>query len=854
MDEENQDGVPTITSVGQGVTAGQIGETVIVVGDESDNILDLGLLGPAQRAIVFTGEGGDSVVSSEDITQSWVFGGPGDDVFVSRSPDNAFIGGSGDDLMFTYSGDDYFRGGTGDDNAVFELATAADGSDRLFGGFGNDTLELRFTDAEWRDNGDLRLDVQTYATTLQNQSNLPGFLDLDGYSFSFADLRVRGFENLRVVVDGIEIDPFNQSPVAEDDAAVAGAANPASLLDNDSDPDGDPLTVTAVNGSAANVGVPVMLGSGATLNVQTDGTYNYVPQLGFAGGESFTYTVSDGELTVTVQPTNTPPVAMADAVSGDEDTVIQGNVLTNDSDADADPLTPTLVQGASQGTVVLRDDGSFDYTPDPDFNGVDTFSYQVSDGRETSDTVEVVVTVQPVNDAPEAVADEAVGEQDAVISGQVLSNDSDVDGDSLTAALETQASNGTVVVNPNGTFAYTPDAGFSGVDSFTYRAGDGVLWSKAVPVDVTVVPVNKPPVGVADAVSGDEDTVISGQVLTNDSDPENDVIKAQLETAPANGAVAINPDGTFDYTPNADFNGEDSFTYRVNDGEMVSDPVPVTVTVNPVNDAPVAQDDFITTQPETPVTIPVGDNDSDPDGDPLTVVSASAPNGSVVPNNDGTLTYTPNVGFVGSDAISYTVSDTAGASDDAQVAIEVGGLSQIAIADASVDEDAGSLSFVVTRSGAVDDPVTVEYQTAEIPPGMGFEPASSNDFVADSGVLFFNPGETQKMLDIQVLDDSEIESDESFLVNLSTNSGLTQIDDGTAFGTITDDDGQGGAASALSFLGGLLLFAILQLLDPEDQGMSTPDDAMDMMAGQDPMPSDQMAANDLLDTLLDQLV
>ncbi|TAK59662.1 cadherin-like domain-containing protein [Methylobacter sp.] len=240
----------------------------------------------------------------------------------------------------------------------------------------------------------------------------------------------------------------------------------------------------------------------------------------------------------------------------------------------------------------------------------------------------------------------------------VLGNDSDPDGSSLTAVLGAPVNSGTLVLNPNGSFIYTPNTNFTGQDGFTYTALDGSGKSSALAtVTLNVSAANNAPVAVDDSATTAEDTAVNIAVLAGDTDSDGDALTVASLTQPVNGTAAINGN-TVNYTPNANYNGTDSFTYTVSDGKGGSDTATVTVTVTAVNDAPVAVNDTATTNAGTPVIISVRGNDSDVDGDILSITSVTAPaNGSVVINNGQTVTYTPNAGFSGTNTFSYTIID-----------------------------------------------------------------------------------------------------------------------------------------------------------------------------------------------------
>jgi VCBS repeat-containing protein len=357
------------------------------------------------------------------------------------------------------------------------------------------------------------------------------------------------------------------------------------------------------------------------------------------------------------------PDASNDAFSTDEDQTLNVSapgVLQNDTDPNSDNLSVTLVSGPSNGSLTLNSDGSFDYTPNANFNGQDSFTYEASDGNGGTDQATVTITVHSVND-PVSASDDAYstdqGQTLSVNAPGVLQNDSDPDGDNLTVSqVLSNPSNGTVTLNSDGSFDYTPNGGFSGQDSFTYEVSDGNGSTAPATVTITVNNVNDAPTAQNDTYTTDEDqplTVNAPGILQNDSDPDSDTLTATLESGPSNGSLTLNGDGSFNYTPDTNFNGQDTFTYKAADGNGGMDQAVVTITVNPVNDTPTANDDTYST-PEGQ-TLQVGapngtlSNDTDPDqGDNLSASLVSGPsNGSLTFGPDGSIIYTPDTGFSG---------------------------------------------------------------------------------------------------------------------------------------------------------------------------------------------------------------
>lgn len=220
------------------------------------------------------------------------------------------------------------------------------------------------------------------------------------------------------------------------------------------------------------------------------------------------------------QENNTPPVAEDDAHSVNEDTelvIAAPGILANDTGADGDGLSAVLVEGPSNGTLTLNGDGSFTYTPAPDYNGEDSFTYKANDGAADSNEATVTITVNAVNDAPVANDDSATTDQNTAVTIDVLDNDTDVDGDALTVTIETEPGNGEAVVNGDGTVTYTPDEDFTGEDSFTYIVSDGELESETATVTVAV----NPQVAEEESEEGEEEGKRKGFVGTVEAIDDN---------------------------------------------------------------------------------------------------------------------------------------------------------------------------------------------------------------------------------------------------------------------------------------------------------------------------------------------
>ena len=521
----------------------------------------------------------------------------------------------------------------------------------------------------------------------------------DSFTYTATD----GTETSTAATVNITVTAVNDTPVADDDAYTIDEDYRlmASVLTNDVDVEGDSLTTALVDGPTHG-----------ELVLNTDGTFTYTPDANYNGTDSFTYTATDGTatstpatVTITVNPVNDATVANNDSYSTGEDSSLLGNVLTNDVDVDGDTFTAALLSGPAHGTLVLNPDGSFSYTPTADYSGVDSFSYQVSDGTATSNTALVTIAVTAINDAPIAVNDSYTTDEDTPLAGNVLANDTDAEGDSLSATLVAGPTHGTLVLTSDGTFTYTPDADYTGTDSFTYTAGDAALTDSAL-VTVSISSVNDVPVATGDSFTTDEDTPVSGNVLTNDVDVEGDSLTATLVDGPTHGNLVLNADGTFTYTPDADYHGTDSFTYTATDGTATSAVSTVSIAVDPVNDTPVATNDSVTTNEDTQLTGNVLTNDTDADGNTLTATLVTGPShGALTLNADGTFTYTPTANYNGTDSFTYTATDGTATSTATTVTVTVNAVNDVPVAvnnSFTTDEDTQLTGNVLTNDTDAD--------------------------------------------------------------------------------------------------------------------------------------------------------
>ncbi len=368
-------------------------------------------------------------------------------------------------------------------------------------------------------------------------------------------------------------------------------------------------------------------------------------------------------------PDTTPPVANVQVLGTDEDTALA--IELTGSDADGDPLSYRVDSDPAHG-VLSGTAPNVTYTPNADFNGADNFTFVVNDGFVDSLPATVDITVNPVNDPPVATDDVASLEQDTGVAIDVLANDDDVDGDGLTVTGVGAASHG-VAVNNGVDVGYTPNVGYYGADSFTYTVEDGNGGVGTATVNLDVLRVNSAPAANSQVLATDEDMALS--LTLTGSDPDIDPLTYRVVSGPSNGVLSgLEPNLT--YTPNGDYSGPDSFSFVANDGFVDSAAAQVDITVNAVNDPPLAVDDAAATSIDTPVVVDVLANDIDVDGPSLTVSAVGAASSGAAVHNGGEVTYTPNPGFVGMDSFTYAVDDGTGAGSTGTVTVDVQEASQ----------------------------------------------------------------------------------------------------------------------------------------------------------------------------------
>ncbi|HHG3371241.1 TPA: tandem-95 repeat protein, partial [Vibrio parahaemolyticus] len=506
----------------------------------------------------------------------------------------------------------------------------------------------------------------------------------------------------------VTVTPVNDSPVAVDDTTSIqeDTAVTIDVLTNDTDVDGDKLSIESAS-------VPKEQG---TVEV-VDGKLVFTPAENFNGDAEITYTVTDGELTdeakvtVTVNPVNDMPTIKVDAVESitedavNTDTVV-ATLTVRDTDTPEDQLTVSLENNSNGYFVLIGNEvkltqAGVDAVNNDELNLKDlTISASVSDGVNPTANDSDSLVVNRVNDAPtveNAIADQVLSEDfDAyTIDLNEVFKDSD-------SSLEFSVSgNNSIQISiVNGVATINPTADWNGKETITFTATDPSGESVSQTVNFTVAPVADI---VADKATVVEDMPTIIKVLGNDTfEGDDKVVSLDTNNGPANGTVSVNPDGSVTYTPNDNYHGADSFTYIVTSGG-VSEYTTVNVDVTPENDAPVAKDDTTITDEDTPVTIDVLPNDTDIDGDKLSIQSASVPETQgKVEIVDGKLVFTPAENFHGDAEITYTITDGA-LTDQATVNVTVNAVNDTPVVESSIADQTLAEDFT---------PYTIDLNTA----------------------------------------------------------------------------------------------------------------------------------------------
>jgi gliding motility-associated-like protein len=462
----------------------------------------------------------------------------------------------------------------------------------------------------------------------------------------------------------IIVNQVNQLPVINNESFTTNLNTQISgnILLNDSDPDGTlGVTTTAILNPLNGV-----------FSTDTTGNFTYTPNTGFVGTDTIVVLVCDNNgacLNDTLFITtisNINPVVVNESLITNEDNNISGNILLNDSDADG-TLNATLapVLNPSNGIFNITANGDFNYSPNLNYNGTDTIIIAVCDNLGACINDTIFITISPVNDLPVIVNENIVVQINTPFNGNILINDSDVEGPLTTSTTPLFGPlNGVVNMSSNGSFTYTPNNGFQGIDLMWFQVCDTDGACSNDTIFVIVTNQNLPPTVINESIVTNEDTPISGNILTNDTDLDGTISVniTPVQTA-SNGVVIMNLNGDFTYTPDPNFFGTDLAIFEVCDNSSVCINDTIFITVNAINDLPVIVNDIYTiNQNQTLIdNILLNDIDIESALNATILPLINSSNGSITMQTNGDFIYIPNNNFNGVDTAVFTVCDTDGA-------------------------------------------------------------------------------------------------------------------------------------------------------------------------------------------------
>jgi LysM repeat protein len=531
-----------------------------------------------------------------------------------------------------------------------------------------------------------------------------------------------------------------ESAAIEEDTPLLIA--PASLLANDSDvEDSQSTLVISALGNAQHGTVAW------TADADGQPSIAFTPDANFHGQASFDYTVRDsggatavGTATIDVAAVNDTPIAAGETTATREDVGLvftQQQLLANEIDpdiaTDGDVLGIVAVGNASGGRVVFDPNGDIRFTPDANYHGQAGFDYTVSDRAGTQSSASVSIDIAAVNDAPVA-ADDVAGAppEDTAIeidSATLLANDSDVDtatdGQVLTITSVGDPLHGSVELLSGGTIRFTPDPDFNGLAGFRYTVEDGAGGSTTAIAVLNIGAVNDAPAANDDAATGHEDNELvfpAASLLANDTDvdiatnADRLAILRVATTDPAAGQASLDADGNVHFIPNRDYFGPAGFTYTLADAAGVEATAMVSLTLLPVNDAPVVTGEVVSSNEDTTLRFNPADllaNETDVDNahaDLAITGIANARHGTVAWADDGSgqIVFTPDADYFGPAGFDYTVSDGAGGEATTTVTLDIADVNDAPVAADDHADGQEDIPFVFTAAQLAANDTDVE--------------------------------------------------------------------------------------------------------------------------------------------------
>jgi VCBS repeat-containing protein len=451
--------------------------------------------------------------------------------------------------------------------------------------------------------------------------------------------------------------------------------------------------------------------SSGTFNLTPNGNFTFTPTNNFSGTVSASYLACDaanscvsGLISINVASVNDAPIAANLNLNINEDQSASG-VISGISDVDNSNLTITVTQGAQNGIFTLNNNAAYSYQPSANYVGSETISYTVCDPIGLCATGNIAIQIASVEDVPQVAGESYAVIQGNLLTGNAASNDSDGDADVLTYTAINSAQNGVLNFSSNGSFTYLPDIGFIGTESINYTVCDDTGNCGSATITIDVLTSNTAPFAAPASASINEDAVLNGNLLTSITDAEGGSFTFTTLSQPAHGTLQWLSNGNYVFTPDVNFNGEDTFIYRACDNGGLCAEAIVTISINPINDAPVAVVESITLNEDESFNQLIGAGSFDAEGDAINYeMIATASNGIAVLSITGVLNYTPAPNFWGIDEITIQLCDENNACTEAVLEISVLSINDMPIANSTnvgTQEDeqvSGNLSGFVSHN------------------------------------------------------------------------------------------------------------------------------------------------------------
>ncbi len=596
------------------------------------------------------------------------------------------------------------------------------------------------------------------------------------------------FALIRYIGQGV-----NQPPTANGQTVSFNEDSTTSLTLTATDLEDEPLTYQMITQPSHGA----LTGTAPNLT--------YTPATNYHGPDSFTFKANDGQfdssvatVNITINPINDVPTGSNQTVATNEDTALP--ITLTAADVDGNPLTYSIVTNPSRGTLT-GSGANRTYTPAANYHGPDGFTFKVNDGQVDSNVATVNITVNPVNDPPTAGSQSVSTNEDTALPITLAGND--VEGSALTFTIVANPTKGTLS-GSGANRTYTPNVNINGADSFTFKVNDGQADSNIATVTITINPVNDPPTATAQTVTTNEDAAKTITLAANDV--EGSALTFTIVANPTKGTLT-GSGASRTYTPNANANGTDSFTFKVNDGTADSNIATVTITVNPINDPPTATAQSVSTNKNTAKAITLGG--SDVEGSGLTFAVVSNPTQGTLSGTAPNLTYTPATNYTGIDNFTFKTNDGSADSALATVSITVNATNGAPTANGQSVTTNEDVAKVITLTGSDPDGNPLSFTIVTAPtrgslsgsaPNLTYTP-SSNLNGSDSFTFRVSDGQLTSAaatvnITVNAVNDAPIS------LALSNDRIAENQPAGTTIGLLSSNDSDSGDSHTYTSIGG----------------------------------------------------